>query len=330
MSVDVHVITAPWDEHSKTLRAIREEVFIVEQEVPRSLEWDGEDSHSTHFLAVNAIGEYVGCARLLNNGQIGRMAVLARHRGKGIGALLLAAAVDAGTAAGFERLFLHAQRYAEEFYRQGGFLPYGEEFTEAGIAHIAMEMMLPLKFTESGETLKNVTPARVEPVRETIHQPVRAADTFDGYSDCLQALQRVIESARRRLLILNPYLDHELFDHQDIAHAISELARSAPRVDIQILIYNSQLIVERGHKLLDLARRLDQKITIRVLSELPNSASSSFACADLDGYWLLPSYEKYSGIADLHNPVTCKRLTDVFETAWQKSRPDPELRLLRL
>lgn len=330
MSVDVHVIAATWDEHRDILRAIREEVFIVEQEVPRSLEWDGEDSYSTHFLAINAIGEYVGCARLLTNGQIGRMAVLASHRGKGIGALLLTAAVDAGKAAGFDRLFLHAQRYAELFYRQGGFLPYGEEFMEADIAHIAMEMKLPLKFTGPSLTVKNVPPSREPTARESSDRQAMVADTFDGYSDCVQGLHQVISSARRRLLILNPYLDHELFDQQEIAKAVSDLARSAPRVDIQILIYNSQLIVERGHRLLDLARRLDQKIAIRVLSELPNSASSSFVCADLDGYWLLPSFEKHSGIADLQNPVTCKRLTDVFETAWQKSRPDPELRLLRL
>ena len=127
MALDVHVVIAPWDQHKQVLRSIREAVFIVEQEVPRELEWDDEDESATHFLAVNTLGQFIGCARLLKSGQIGRMAVLESHRGQGIGNALLEAAVTAGEEAGFERLFLHAQSYAEPFYRQGGFLPYGQK-----------------------------------------------------------------------------------------------------------------------------------------------------------------------------------------------------------
>ncbi|MCR9258246.1 MAG: GNAT family N-acetyltransferase [Pseudomonadaceae bacterium] len=330
MALDVHVIIAPWDQHKQVLRSIREAVFIVEQEVPRELEWDDEDETATHFLAVNTLGQFIGCARLLETGQIGRMAVLESYRGKGIGKVLLEAAVAAGKEAGFERLFLHAQTYAEAFYRQGGFLPYGEKFTEADIEHIAMEMKLPLAFQPpEGLPAKESTP---KPDRSSA-EPLRSAsqaDFFEGYSDSLEALSRIIESARRRLLILSPYLDHELFDQEHIAQAVSALARSAPRVEIEILIYNSQLIVERGHRLLELARRLDQKITIRLLAETPTAASSSFVCADLDAYWLLPSFEKHQGIADLNNPVTTRRLSETFAEAWRKSREDPDLRLLRI
>ena len=330
MALDVHVITAPWDQHKQTLRSIREAVFIVEQEVPRELEWDDEDETASHFLAVNSLGQFIGCARLLNSGQIGRMAVLKSHRGKGVGDALLEAAVNEGKAAGFERLFLHAQSYAEPFYRQGGFLPYGQAFTEAGIAHIAMEMKLPLRFQPPEDLPARKVLSKPDNVTEVSPRPVSKADFFEGYNDCLQALDRVIQSARRRLLILSPYLDHELFDQAHIAEAVSALARSAPRVEIEILIFNSQLIVERGHRLLELARRLDQKITIRLLAETPTGASSSFVCADLDAYWLLPSFEKHQGIADLHNPVTSKRLSETFAEAWRRSREDPDLRILRI
>ncbi|XOV81809.1 MAG: GNAT family N-acetyltransferase [bacterium] len=330
MVLDVHVIVAPWSEYRQALRSIRESVFIVEQEVPRALEWDDEDTTATHFLAVNTIGQFIGCARLLKTGQIGRMAVLKPHRGKGVGDALLAAAVSAGKTAGFERLFLHAQRYAEPFYRKGGFLVYGEPFDEAGIEHIAMEMKLPLSFVPPDNLPAAKTsdqPPKIETEQTTV---VSQADFFTGYTDCLAALDRVIASARRRLLILSPYLDHELFDQAVIAQKVSALARSAPRVEIEILIYNSQLIVERGHRLLELTRRLDQKMSMRLLAETPTDTSSSFVCADLDAYWLLPSFEKHQGIADLNNPVTTKRLSETFAQAWRKSKEDPDLRLLRI
>ena len=71
----IHVFVADWETHKETLQAIRKEVFIVEQNVPQEEEWDGLDEDSTHFLAVTEAGLYIGCARLLPSGQIGRMAV---------------------------------------------------------------------------------------------------------------------------------------------------------------------------------------------------------------------------------------------------------------
>jgi len=330
MSIEIHVIKADWQTHRTELQQIREVVFIDEQQVPRDIEWDGEDDTSTHFLAVNQLGQYVGCARLLPSGQIGRMAVLQEHRGTGIGARLLEAAIEEGKAQGFNRLYLHAQRYAEDFYRKGGFLPYGEPFDEAGIAHIAMELKLPVAFDGSTADSRTRPAIRPQPVRPALQQPVSQAHTFDGYTQCSEELLRIIHSAQRRLLILSPYLDHELFDRQTVADAISALARSAPKVEIRILIFDSKPLVDRGHRLMDLARRLDGKIKIRVLSERADSQSSAFVCADLDAYWLLPSYDLHAGVADTGNPVTCRRLAETFETAWTKSRDDTGLRTLKL
>ncbi len=330
MSIATHIIKADWESHKDELQRIREVVFVEEQQVPRDIEWDGEDETSTHFLAVNELGQYVGCARLLPSGQIGRMAVLQDLRGSGIGAQLLEAAIEEGKAQGFDRLFLHAQSYAEAFYRKGGFLPYGTPFEEAGISHIAMELKLPVAF--GAETLQADTrPAiRPQPVRRALQEPESQAHTFDGFVACSDELLRIISSAQRRLLILSPYLDHELFDKQPVADAISALARSAPKVEVRILIFDSKPLVDRGHRLMDLARRLDGKIKIRVLSERADSQSSAFVCADLDAYWLLPSYDLHAGVADTGNPVTCRRLAETFETAWSKSKDDTELRTLKL
>jgi len=327
--MQVHVIPAAWEEHKATLRSIRDEVFIQEQNVPREEEWDGEDEASQHFLAVSELGDYVGCARLLPSGQIGRMAVRRSLRGTGVGAALLRAVVDAASNQGFERLFLHAQSYAEPFYRKGGFLPYGDEFQEAGIAHIAMQMILPVAFEVPDLPAEGGPAIRPQAPRPQQLEPSKA-QAFDAFDNCLQALQRVIASARRSLCIMSPYLDHELFDQPEIVDAISQLARSAPRVEISILILDSRFLVERGHQLLDLSRRLDEKITLRRLDESASAETSSFVCADLDAYWLLPNFQQYEGVCDTANPVTAQKLRDAFDKAWEKSREDPELRTLRL
>ncbi|MCY4013099.1 MAG: GNAT family N-acetyltransferase [Gammaproteobacteria bacterium] len=115
-------------------------MFVEEQGVPEAEEWDGQDEASRHFIAEDDTGTAVGTARLMPSGQIGRMAVLKPLRGKGIGARLLAAAVDAARQGGSERIFLHAQTQAAGFYERAGFRGAGETFMEAGIEHRPMEL----------------------------------------------------------------------------------------------------------------------------------------------------------------------------------------------
>ncbi len=304
MSLQLHVIPASWQDHEEDLLAIRREVFIREQAVPEEVEIDGLDPDAIHLLAVNEIGEYIGCARILPTGQIGRMAVLKQHRGTGVGARLLEEAVKTGRSAGFARLYLHAQKHAEDFYRKGGFVPTGEELTEADINHVVMDL-------DTG-----VGAWRPQ--------------TFDTLETARDSLQTVIHHAQRSLTLLHPNLEQELFAHPPIVDAISALARRAPRVSVRILLLDLKLVTSRGHPLLNLARRLDEKIKMRVLTERPNSDTSSFVCVDDNAYWLMPNWETYEGVCDLSNPVTNQRLADVFTTAWEKSRDAADLRTLRI
>ena len=132
------VYEVAWATHGDPLKALRRTVFVEEQGVPEEEEWDGQDGASRHFIAEDATGTPVGTARLMPSGQIGRMAVLKHLRGTGIGARLLAAAVDAARQGSYERIFLHAQTQAAGFYESAGFRPTGETFMEAGIEHRLM------------------------------------------------------------------------------------------------------------------------------------------------------------------------------------------------
>jgi predicted GNAT family N-acyltransferase len=70
------------------------------------------------------------------------MAVDQGWRRRGVGAQLLAALEDRARAEGMVAIELHAQCYVEEFYRRAGYLPHGEPFQEAGIAHVVMRKRL--------------------------------------------------------------------------------------------------------------------------------------------------------------------------------------------
>ncbi len=139
---DFSILVTDWTHEQARLSCIRRAVFIDEQGVSEALEWDADDGGAMHLLALDGAGQAIGCARLLPDGHIGRMAVLPEWRGRGVGRALLAAAVEAARMRGHTMLRLSAQTHAADFYARAGFVAIGAEYEEAGIPHVAMRMDL--------------------------------------------------------------------------------------------------------------------------------------------------------------------------------------------
>ncbi len=137
------VTTTSWSAHQAELRALRTAVFVEEQGVPANLEWDEEDASATHAWARDATGQTIGTGRLLPaSGRIGRMAVRADWRGRGVGRAILTCLMEAARTQQLATVTLHAQLTALPFYRHQGFALQGEPFLEAGIQHQTMTRTL--------------------------------------------------------------------------------------------------------------------------------------------------------------------------------------------
>jgi predicted GNAT family N-acyltransferase len=140
--VEYSVEEGDWSDLGPMAGTVRETVFVGEQGVPADMEYDEFDATSMHALARGPGGEAIGTGRLLPDGHIGRMAVLATWRGKGVGTALLSHLMEAARQQGMDRLKLNAQTSAIDFYRRFNFLTEGTEFIEAGIPHIRMSRRL--------------------------------------------------------------------------------------------------------------------------------------------------------------------------------------------
>lgn len=143
---EITVITGSWQDLGEPAQTVRHAVFVAEQGIPADLERDPADAGCIHVLARDGAGQALGTGRLLPLGdgvmKLGRLAVLASQRGRGVGQALLDALLKAARAQGAREVVLHAQQSAASFYLAAGFQPRGEEFMEAGIPHL--EMALPL------------------------------------------------------------------------------------------------------------------------------------------------------------------------------------------
>ena len=141
------VETGDWSALGEGAGALRRAVFIEEQRIPAELEWDAHDLTAVHAVARNRLGQVIATGRLVSEEPglacIGRMAVHRALRGGGHGEAVLRALEGAAAARGDTAVMLHAQRSAERFYARLGYLPHGEPFEEAGIAHQEMRRALP-------------------------------------------------------------------------------------------------------------------------------------------------------------------------------------------
>lgn len=138
---DIHVEHGSWKELQHACERVRLMVFVAEQKVPKELELDGLDASCEHFVAYDARRMAMGCARLLPDGHIGRVAVLRPFRGRGVGLAVMKAVLDYAREAGMKEVFLGAQTHAVPFYEKLGFAAEGEPFDEAGIEHRHMRLV---------------------------------------------------------------------------------------------------------------------------------------------------------------------------------------------
>jgi YbgC/YbaW family acyl-CoA thioester hydrolase len=142
--LDVRV--GDWATLGAHAKAIRSEVFLVEQRIPIEMEWDDADAQCVHAVAFNRLGMPLATGRLLQPApqvaRIGRMASSQAVRGAGVGRAVLDALLQAARARGDTEVMLHAQLSAAPFYTRAGFVPRGAAFEEAGIAHIEMARSL--------------------------------------------------------------------------------------------------------------------------------------------------------------------------------------------
>lgn len=121
----------------------RLEVFMLEQKI-LCLDMDDVD-YKSHHLYLEESGRVVAYLRVYRTDEttatIGR--VLTLTHGKGLGRALMERAIPyIKEVMKPQKINLHSQVQAKEFYEKLGFSTLGEEFLEENIPHVTMELTL--------------------------------------------------------------------------------------------------------------------------------------------------------------------------------------------
>jgi predicted GNAT family N-acyltransferase len=316
MTSDFHVEPADYQADYKDLRAVREPVFVVEQNVPIEMEWDELDPQCHHVLARDGENKPIGTGRLTPERKIGRMAVLREWRGRGVGDALLQALIDEARRRSWEQVSLHAQVDAKGFYEKWGFEPYGEEFEEAGIRHQSMRLAL----TRFDATSHPGIPPRGPSVKPM---------DFDNVGEALAATVQIVDQARRHLWIYTRGLEHSLYAQLAVVEAFKRFGISRRGGIARILVQDPLLPRAQPHPLLALAQRLPTALEFRTPVDPEDMQyPSAFIANDQDGYLFRVLDSRFEGDWSPRLPSRNRQLTEGFDRVWQRCRPCTEFRAL--
>lgn len=310
---------APVNYHSElpALRTVRETVFVHEQQVPLEEEWDALDPDSAHVLARDDNGRPIGTGRLTPEHKIGRMAVLAEWRGKGVGSALLIALLDEARRRRWEQVSLNAQIDAIGFYRRHGFESYGEQFMEAGIKHQrmrkALSPMADISRADSGLAESEV-PRAVESMAEAV-----------------AAVLAIITGARTLLCIYSRDLDPDLLGRSEVLDALRQFATAHPNAEVRLLVHEPERVVQLGHPLLTLAQRLSSHFALRTpIEEVDRQFAGAYLCSDQGGFYYRTLGSRYEGETSRCRPARARQLRAAFDPVWERSRECVEFRTLAI
>lgn len=294
---EFHVERIDYESGLADLRAVRETVFVQEQNVPLEMEWDELDPVSHHVIARDRSGAAIGTARLTPERHLGRMAVLSSWRGRGVGDAMLSALVTHAAELGWSSLVLHSQTHAIPFYARHGFLPLGPRFEEAGIEHQVMEWRID----------------QVNPVRDR--------------AGAIAAILGVIGGARRRLNIYSRDLDPGVLDGPDVVDALRRFA--VGKGEIRMLLHDPAAPQRNLSPLIGLHQRLPSAIAFRAVEEsFDLSYPSAYVANDRSGYYFRPMAARFEGDTRIDDRARARHLGKLFDPVWERARPCSEYRAL--
>lgn len=153
---------------------------------------------------------------------------------------------------------------------------------------------------------------------------------LESASDFSEQLLDAIAGARRHIRILSHKLDPGVYDQPAMTEALSAFARQGRDARVQILVRDTDEMIERSHHLVALVRRLPSKLALRKLVQQPANESMAFLLADTRTLVYKNDDNIYAGFANNNTPAQVKSLREVFDFCWEKAVEEPRLRVLHI
>tara|TARA_R110000868_G_scaffold22452_5_gene92272 strand:+ start:6322 stop:7266 length:945 start_codon:yes stop_codon:yes gene_type:complete len=250
----IRIVRTRWTDHQHGIRSVRDRVYIQEQQIPASEEWDDAADHAAHYVIALEGDTVIGCIRLFNNGHFGRLAVLPEYRASGIGSQLVGAIKTLAEELGMPALLASAQCSAMNFYWQLGFYNDSNFYLDADIPHL--DIALPLSAADLPARYSNAYRAGQDSQLHTLTTPCERLGFL--------LTQLCQQPATVELALYDP--ENPDWHHHLLISALVKYLRQGRQRFVRLIIRHDNHIADLP--LFTMARRLDSQVAVVINSEV--------------------------------------------------------------
>ena len=138
----------------------------------------------------------------------------------------------------------------------------------------------------------------------------------------------LITQTQRSITIFTRDLDAKIFGDAEIVDAIKDLVLSSRQSKVRIITQSISRIVSRGHRLVDLYRRVPSYMDIRFPAKEHRAYNCAFLVSDRTGVIFQIHADRYEGTANFSDKTNAENLSNQFEEMWEVAHRPPDLRAL--
>jgi len=153
---------------------------------------------------------------------------------------------------------------------------------------------------------------------------------LDNSTDHVTISDHMVNQASRTIRIFTRDLDPVIYDRDDFVRECKRVAIRSRHCRIEILAFESQRIIRKGHRLVDLARALSSRIEIRRPEKQYEKHLQSFITFDEKGYIYRTYSDRFEGTANYNDPRETHEHEKLFKEIWIRSHVDREMRSLKI
>lgn len=159
---------------------------------------------------------------------------------------------------------------------------------------------------------------------------LKNCQTLTSETDFVDAAINIIEQSSRTIRIRSAILDKSLFNSPEVLNKLSAFARHSRFCEVHILIDYPDRIIRSGHGILELNRRLSQKLSIKQFYDDLDDKRDSVLIGDGAGILIKPNAQDQEGYLSVNDQASFKHLAEEFDHDWLRSDYAHDIRRLSI
>ncbi|MEM7253943.1 MAG: hypothetical protein AAF493_21200 [Pseudomonadota bacterium] len=155
------------------------------------------------------------------------------------------------------------------------------------------------------------------------HEETLALETSDANREVLLAM---LAHGSRSVDIICRDLDRVILNHLDVYDALVGVIKRGSGARVRCLVRDAGPATQRGHFVVNFARRFSSFCEIRQLSETHRQFNDAFTVVDGIGVIFRGHAARYEAHASFSDRKRARDLTRLFETMWETATVESNLR----